>query len=63
MKQNAYLCQRFGNTGCSAVRLAHLLWEQGVEGSNPFTPTQKNQGVTIERSSFFIFNNRYSFPM
>ena len=39
MKQNAYLCQRFGNTGCSAVRLAHLLWEQGVEGSNPFTPT------------------------
>ena len=26
-------------TGCSAGRLAHLLWEQGVEGSNPFTPT------------------------
>ncbi len=25
--------------GRSAVRLAHLLWEQGVEGSNPFTPT------------------------
>ncbi len=29
--------QRF--SGRSAVRLAHLLWEQGVEGSNPFTPT------------------------
>ena len=26
-------------SGRSAVRLAHLLWEQGVEGSNPFTPT------------------------
>ncbi len=28
-----------GDSGRSAVRLAHLLWEQGVEGSNPFTPT------------------------
>ena len=27
------------NSGCSAVRLAHLLWEQGVPGSNPGTPT------------------------
>ena len=27
------------NTGCSAVRLAHLLWEQGVTGSNPVIPT------------------------
>ena len=26
-------------TGYSAVRLAHLLWEQGVAGSNPATPT------------------------
>ena len=30
--------------GCSAVRLAHLLWEQGVEGSNPFTPTKTTKG-------------------
>ena len=28
-------------TGGSAVRLAHLLWEQGVVGSNPATPTKK----------------------
>ncbi len=28
-------------SGCSAVRLAHLLWEQGVVGSNPATPTGK----------------------
>ena len=39
-----YFCTRktangLSLTGCSAVRLAHLLWEQGVEGSNPFTPT------------------------
>ncbi len=26
--------------GYSAVRLAHLLWEQGVAGSNPATPTR-----------------------
>ena len=39
-----YLCTRFSEvkySGCSAVRLAHLLWEQGVVGSNPATPTKK----------------------
>ena len=33
-------------TGYGAVRLAHLLWEQGVAGSNPATPTacsEKNE--------------------
>ena len=30
-----------GPTGCSAVRLAHLLWEQGVLSSNLSTPTWK----------------------
>lgn len=52
-----YLCTRFSEvkySGCSAVRLAHLLWEQGVVGSNPATPTDKNQGVTVKCSSFFI---------
>ena len=41
-----YLCTRFSEvkySGCSAVRLAHLLWEQGVVGSNPATPTEKRQ--------------------
>ena len=45
------------DSGCSAVRLAHLLWEQGVVGSNPATPTVKNQGVTIKSSSFFYCSN------
>ncbi len=40
-------------SGYGAVRLAHLLWEQGVEGSNPFAPTNNNQGVTSFRDSFF----------
>ena len=37
-----YLCTRFSElkySVCSAVLLAHLLWEQGVVGSNPATPT------------------------
>ena len=28
------------SSGCSAVRLAHLVWDQGVPGSNPGTPTK-----------------------
>ena len=30
-------------SGCSAVRLAHLLWEQGVPGSNPGIPTKREK--------------------
>ena len=55
-----YLCTRFSevkHSGCSAVRLAHLLWEQGVVGSNPATPTARNQGVTVKCSSFFCCPN------
>ena len=36
-----YLNKQSFDSGCSAVRLAHLLWEQGVVGSNPATPTKK----------------------
>ena len=47
-KNSPYLCIAFERnfpvrTGCSAVRLAHLLWEQGVVGSNPATPTKKRK--------------------
>jgi hypothetical protein len=31
--------QEFNRPGCSAAWLAHLLWEQGVGGSNPLIPT------------------------
>ena len=30
------------------VRLAHLLWEQGVVGSNPATPTTKKKEVLLK---------------
>ncbi len=26
-------------TGCSSVWLEYLVWDQGAEGSSPFTPT------------------------
>ena len=39
-------------TGCSAVRLAHLLWEQGVPGSNPGIPTTKKTSDFLK--SFFV---------
>ena len=48
---------RWGNrfrttSGCGAVRLAHLLWEQGVTSSNLVTPTIKSKReVTKERNS------------
>ena len=40
--------------GCSAVRLAHLLWEQGVAGSNPATPTNKKH-LQIYSCKCFLF--------
>ena len=62
-----YLCTRFSEvkySGCSAVRLAHLLWEQGVVGSNPATPTknssqEKLNGVELIQfvSAFFVYVN------
>ena len=53
-----YLCTRFSEvkySGCSAVRLAHLLWEQGVVGSNPATPTGNKSNHTCQCGySYFI---------
>ena len=51
------------DSGCSAVRLAHLLWEQGVVGSNPATPTDESQGVTVKCSSFFLFSEWGGLPL
>ena len=39
-------------SGCSAVRLAHLLWEQGVAGSNPATPTNNKRSFRICGTAF-----------
>ena len=47
-------------TGCSAVRLAHLLWEQGVVGSNPAIPTlrqRKNFSLLFLCNEFFGTKN------
>ena len=53
-KKVYYLCIAIEkNTGCSAVRLAHLLWEQGVPGSNPGIPTTKKTSEFL-RSFFFL---------
>ena len=51
-----YLCTRFSEvkySGCSAVRLAHLLWEQGVVGSNPATPTIIKAVFTLRKNGFY----------
>ena len=45
------------------IRLAHLLWEQGVVGSNPATPTDESQGVTVKCSSFFLFSEWGGLPL
>ena len=53
-----YLCTRFSEvkySGCSAVRLAHLLWEQGVPGSNPGIPTKlKEYQLVTYKNIFFL---------
>ena len=47
-------------TGCSAVRLAHLLWEQGVAGSNPVSPTIDNQPLAATQVVFFYWGRRHT---
>jgi hypothetical protein len=31
-----------------------MLWEQGVVGSNPTTPTAENEGVRLKSGSFLF---------
>ena len=55
-----YLCTAFLEeklTGCSSVRLECLVWDQVVEGSNPFIPTKK--GVRL--GSLFVEVKGYSY--
>ena len=53
-KNFAYLCTRNTTTGCSAVRLAHLVWDQRVTGSNPVTPTKELQTTELSLSFFCL---------
>ena len=46
-----YICSH--NIGVWRSWLAHLLWEQGVEGSSPFTPTDY-QVVTVSVAAFVL---------
>ena len=43
-------------SGYGAVRLAYLLWEQGVVGSNPTTPTKEKPRTKVW--GFFIGEKR-----
>ena len=36
-------------SGRSAVRLAYLVWDQGVAGSNPAAPTREKPGDEVFR--------------
>ena len=52
------------HSGCSAVRLAHLLWEQGVVGSNPATPTKglislKIRPFSLKKNTFSVCNRLF----
>ena len=41
---------------CSAVRLAHLLWEQGVAGSNPATSTSNDDNKSPPKKRGFLLS-------
>jgi hypothetical protein len=50
--------QTKNSSGCSAVRLAHLPWAQGVAGSNPVTPT-----IRRSTSTFVIGRSLLDIPL
>ena len=47
-----FLVWRFSVIRGVAQLVAHLVWDQGVAGSNPVTPTKISQGFFLER--FFV---------
>ena len=50
-----------GISGCSAVWLAYVLWEHGVGGSNPLTPT--NLLLCRQVPAVFIFGKTEEWGM
>ena len=51
-KRSIFASQNKKGTRCSAVRLAHLVWDQRVGGSNPFTSTEKEKLMSFHRLLF-----------
>ena len=53
-------------SGCSAARLAHLVWDQGVPGSNPGTPTKREYNPAQKTINHwfmvFLFFDYFHFP-
>ncbi len=45
-------------SGCSAARLAHLVWDQRVAGSNPATPT-KEKALHVSAGLYCLRQTRF----
>ena len=42
-------------SGCGSAWLEHLVWDQGVAGSNPVTPTEQEEVMKMASSVFLSF--------
>ena len=53
-QKNAFAKATAFAAGCSAARLAHLVWDQRVAGSNPATPTKEKACHESDGLCFFV---------
>ena len=54
LQKSFYFC--IADSGYSAVRLAHLVWDQRAASSNLATPTTEDQRVAEFCSSLFLYH-------